>query len=144
MRSTPWPNDTLRTVNEARVPPRCWPITTPSKIWMRSLSPSRTFTCTRTVSPDFIAGRSVSCGFSTSSIAPIIPSVLQFSKYLPLFVVQHRVRQEVGPPCQRPADRLSLPPAPDLRVISRQQHVGDRQPGDVHRRRIRGTGLAQL
>ena len=66
MRSTPWPNDTLRTVNEARVPPRCMPMTMPSKIWMRSLSPSRTFTCTRTVSPDFIAGRSVICDFSTS------------------------------------------------------------------------------
>ena len=36
IRSTPWPNDTLRTVNDARVPPRCWPMTTPSKIWMRS------------------------------------------------------------------------------------------------------------
>ena len=30
MRSTPWPNDTLRTVNDARVPPRCTPMTTPS------------------------------------------------------------------------------------------------------------------
>src|SRR5580765_1861135 len=38
---------------------------------MRSLSPSRTLTCTRTVSPDLIAGRSASCEFSTSSIAPI-------------------------------------------------------------------------
>ena len=51
MRSTPWPNDTLRTVNVARVPPRCMPMTMPSNTWMRSLSPSRTFTCTRTVSP---------------------------------------------------------------------------------------------
>src|SRR3954468_7649 len=71
MRSTPCPNDTLRTVNEARVPPRCRPMTMPSKIWMRSLSPSRTFTCTRTVSPDFMSGRSVICDFSTSSIALI-------------------------------------------------------------------------
>ena len=58
MRSTPWPNDTLRTVNVARAPPRCMPITMPSNTWMRSLSPSRTFTCTRTVSPGLIAGRS--------------------------------------------------------------------------------------
>jgi hypothetical protein len=42
-----------------------------SKIWMRSLSPSRTFTCTLTVSPDFIAGRSVIWAFSTMSIALI-------------------------------------------------------------------------
>ena len=40
MRSTPTPYETLRTVNEARDPPRCWPITTPSKICTRSLSPS--------------------------------------------------------------------------------------------------------
>ena len=57
MRSTPWPNDTLRTVNVARAPPRCMPITMPSNTWMRSLSPSRTFTWTRTVSPGLIAGR---------------------------------------------------------------------------------------
>src|SRR5262245_34300685 len=30
IRSTPWPNDTLRTVNVARAPPRCIPITMPS------------------------------------------------------------------------------------------------------------------
>ncbi len=51
MRSTPCPNDTLRTVNEARAPPRCIPMTMPSKIWMRSLSPSRTFTCTARCRP---------------------------------------------------------------------------------------------
>ena len=44
MRSTPWPNDTLRTVKDARTPPRCMPITMPSYTWMRSLSPSRTLT----------------------------------------------------------------------------------------------------
>src|SRR4029453_13578257 len=74
MRSTPWPKETLRTVNDARRPPRCMPITMPSKIWMRSLSPSRTFTCTRTVSPDFMSGRSVNCDFSTASIAFMTPS----------------------------------------------------------------------
>src|SRR5688572_4929950 len=74
IRSTPCPNETLRTVNDERAPPRCSPITIPSKIWMRSLSPSRTLTWTRTVSPDFIAGRSASCDFSTSSIALIVSS----------------------------------------------------------------------
>src|SRR5712671_6107609 len=39
---------------------------------MRSLSPSRTFTCTRTVSPDLIAGRSANCDCSTTSMAPIV------------------------------------------------------------------------
>src|SRR6185295_1135011 len=150
IRSTPCPNDTLRTVNDARVPPRCIPITTPSKIWIRSLSPSRTFTCTLTVSPAFIAGRSASCDFSTSSIAPIVPphncrkeglqncrkdltrlpvlqccnlSFLQFPKHLPLFVVQTRVGQQIRPPLQRPRQRLTFAPTADLRVVAGKQHV---------------------
>ena len=96
MRSTPWPNDTLRTVNDARAPPRCMPMTMPSKTWMRSLSPSRTFTCTRTVSPDFIAGRSVSCAFSTISIALMRPlpssrsAQQSIAADIPLLVVERR------------------------------------------------------
>src|ERR1700704_327980 len=123
MRSTPCPNDTLRTVNDARVPPRCRPMTIPSKIWIRSLSPSRTFTCTRTVSPDLIAGRSVSCDFSTSSIAPMACSFKLAQDFL-LFFVQSRARQEVGAPVERPAQRFPLPPATDFGVVARQQHVG--------------------
>src|SRR6266508_3971582 len=120
MRSTPCPNDTLRTVNDARVPPRCIPMTTPSKIWMRSLSPSRTFTCTRTVSPARIAGRSVIWAFSTSSIA-LISQLLQ---NLFFFVVQTRVGQQVRPSIQRPSQRFFLAPAADVGVITRQQHIG--------------------
>src|SRR5260221_6555870 len=90
---------------------------------MRSLSPSRTFTCTRTVSPDFIAGRSVVCACSTSSIAPIVSSVLQFSKYGLLFFVQISRREEIGPPFERAAHRFALPPQADLAVIPRQEHV---------------------
>src|SRR4051794_7152977 len=142
MRSTPWPNETLRTVNEARVPPRCTPITTPSNTWMRSLSPSRTFTCTRTVSPDFIAGRSINCAFSTNSSALMADSPnrppqgrtlrtvgpefcgLQLRQYRPLFVVERRGVEQFRPSRQRPRDRLALAPSPDLRVVARQQHVG--------------------
>ena len=39
-------------MNEAREPPRCWPITTPSKICTRSLSPSLISVWTRTLSPE--------------------------------------------------------------------------------------------
>src|SRR4051812_4996699 len=100
---------------------------------MRSLSPSRTFTCTRTVSPDFIAGRSVACDFSISSIAPIVSSiaelqlrrVAELAKYLLLFFVQNGARQQVRPLGQRTAERLALSPPPDRRVVPRQQHVGD-------------------
>src|ERR1043166_10101687 len=123
MRSTPCPNDTLRTVNDARVPPRWRPITTPSKIWIRSLSPSRTLTCTLTVSPAFIAGRSASCDFSTSSIAPIF----QLLQNLLFFIVQIGGLQQIRPPRERAAERLALPPAADLAVVPRQQHVRNRQ-----------------
>src|SRR5438034_766637 len=128
MRSTPWPNDTLRTVNVPRVPPRCIPMTTPSKIWMRSLSPSRTFTCTRTVSPDFIAGRSASCDCSTNSMAPIISLLLtprdELAQNLLLFLVQLGSRQQIRPARQRPAHRFALPPAADVAMVARQEHVG--------------------
>src|SRR5437867_12472925 len=137
MRSTPWPNDTLRTVKDARVPPRCIPMTTPSKIWMRSLSPSRTLTCTRTVSPDFMAGRSVSCGFSTSSIA-LIPYSFgalgdELAQNVLLFFVQLRLAQQLRPARQRAAQRLALAPAANLGVIARQQHVGHLQHRWAHR-----------
>src|SRR6185295_555867 len=134
MRSTPWPNDTLRTVNEALVPPRCRPITTPSKIWMRSLSPSRTLTCTLTVSPALIAGRSASCDFSTSSIAPMSRS-FKVLQHLSFFVVQTGFVQQIRPPFERPAERFPFPPAPNLRVIARQQHVGHAERGDFRRPR---------
>src|SRR5581483_11664204 len=119
MRSTPWPNETLRTVNDARVPPRWMPITTPSKIWMRSLSPSRTFTWTFTVSPARIAGRWASCGCSMRSIAPMSKLLQDVS----FFFVQFRVRQQFRPPFERAAQRLALTPPPDLGMIPRQQHV---------------------
>src|SRR5580765_3960574 len=123
MRSTPCPNDTLRTVKDARVPPRCMPMTTPSNTWMRSLSPSRTLTCTLTVSPDFIAGRSANCDFSTSSIALMTRS-FKLSQQLLFFFVQTRRVQEVRPPLQGPAQRLAFSPAPNLRVIPRRQYLG--------------------
>src|SRR5580693_3326975 len=40
-----------RTLNVSLMPVPRLPMTTPEKIWMRSLSPSTTLVCTRTVSP---------------------------------------------------------------------------------------------
>src|SRR3990170_1410147 len=128
MRSTPWPNDTLRTVNDARTPPRCMPMTMPSNTWMRSLSPSRTLTCTFTVSPACICGRSVICVFSTTSIAPMGDSLLRFhqlSQDFLLFHIQLGVRQQIGPPQQRQLERLTLAPLANLAVMARDQHVGN-------------------
>src|SRR6476646_8603069 len=98
---------------------------------MRSLSPSRTFTCTRTVSPDFIAGRSASCDFSTSSIAPIgrllESAIAQFFENPLFLVVQFRSLQKLGAARQRPCERLPLPPPPYFGVVPRQQHLGHPQ-----------------
>src|SRR6516162_4352246 len=110
---------------------------------MRSLSPSRTLTCTLTVSPARIAGRSASCGFSTSSIAPITPPAIpQLLQDLLLFFVQLRPGQQVRPAFERPAQRLPLPPPPDLRVVPGQQHLGHRQDalaGTVRAQNLRGS-----
>ena len=123
MRSTPWPNDTLRTVNVARAPPRCMPITMPSNTWMRSLSPSRTFTCTFTVSPGLIAGRCVSCPRSTFSTA--FMTCLSFSDY------------PTGPGgAARALERLLPPPFLDLRVVPGQQHRRDPQPAELRGPRV--------
>src|SRR5262249_41731288 len=103
IRSTPWPNDTLRTVNVARAPPRCIPITMPSNTWMRSLSPSRTFTCTFTVSPGLIAGRLASCPRSTVSTA--------FMTFSPC-VSSHIGGDPCTPPSSPPSPRASSPPPP--------------------------------
>ena len=51
VRSTPTPYDTRRTVKVARAPSPRFRMMVPSKIWMRSFSPSMTFTWTRTLSP---------------------------------------------------------------------------------------------
>ena len=76
-----------------------------------------------TVSPDFIAGRSASCAFSTSSIAPMspAPSSSAASARSSSSSVASSIRSG-----RRSSVRLSasaFPPAPDLRVIARQQHV---------------------
>src|SRR5205823_2795243 len=59
IRSTPTPAEMLRTVNVSLMPPPRRPMHTPSNACRRSLSPSRTRTITRTVSPGSKAVRFV-------------------------------------------------------------------------------------
>ena len=58
VRSTPTPNDCLRTVKVSRTPAPWRLITIPSKTWTRRRWPSITWKCTRTVSPALNCGRS--------------------------------------------------------------------------------------
>ena len=59
VRSTPTPNDCLRTVNVSRAPEPWRLITIPSKTCTRRRWPSITWKCTRTVSPALKRGRSL-------------------------------------------------------------------------------------
>src|SRR5687767_12341948 len=139
IRSTPWPNDTLRTVNEARTPPRCIPMMMPSNTWMRSLSPSRTLTCTFTVSPACICGRSVICVFSTTSIAPMGDSLLRFhqlSQDFLLFHIQLCIGQQIRPPHERQLNRLALSPLANLAVMARDEHIRHLPLSELRRPRV--------
>src|SRR6516164_7097560 len=98
---------------------------------MRSLSPSRTFTCTRTVSPDFIGGRSVNCDFSTSSIAPMSQLLQQFF----LFIIENSVAQQIRASFERSNQRRPLPPPPNLGVVARQQYIRHAEAADLRRPR---------
>src|SRR5262245_41082932 len=59
VRSTPTPNDCLRTVNVSRTPGPWRLMTVPSKTWIREREPSITRKCTFTVSPALNCGRSL-------------------------------------------------------------------------------------
>ena len=151
MRSTPWPNDTLRTVKVARAPPRCMPITMPSNTWMRSLSPSRTFTCTRTVSPGLIAGRLTMLaaldGLNGSHDSLSFASHRSRRPTCPRFAITHpaarvfgsrarRAGEQIRPALERALERLAPPPLLDLRVVPRQQHRRHRHAPELRRPRV--------
>ena len=70
VRSTPTPNDCLRTVKVSRTPLPWRLITTPSKTWVRRRVPSTTWKCTRTRSPAWKDGTWRSCARSMLSITP--------------------------------------------------------------------------
>src|SRR4029079_14839940 len=68
VRSTPTPNDCLRTVNVSRTPEPCRLITTPSNTCTRWRLPSITLKWTRTVSPALKTGTSRNCACSMLSM----------------------------------------------------------------------------
>src|SRR5580765_4403320 len=109
-------------------------ITMPSKACTRFLSPSTTFTLTMTVSPGEKSGISrFSRLISSCSIVwmMFIASLRSFSLcFLPEFVQQLLFLfaqlprfEQVRPSEPGPAERLLQPPAPDVLVVPRQQHL---------------------
>src|SRR5271157_246205 len=97
------------------------PMTTPEKIWMRSLSPSITLVWTRTVSP------------TPNSEAPlrycsdsILSNNAWFIKCLSLLCLL--LAPQVRPPRLRPQDGLLPAPFFDLRMVAGQEHRRHLQP----------------
>ena len=106
-------------------------MTSPWKIWTRSLSPSLIRTWTLTVSP-------------TAKGVEVLLHVLVFDHlhqvHVCSFPCEARSRswrssvgqglrvEEVGPPLARLLQRLAAPPFVDLLVVPREQDLGDRHP----------------
>src|SRR5437870_3761856 len=111
MRSTPTPAEILRTVKVALIPAPRRAMHTPSNACSRSLSPSRTRTITRTVSPGSKAGRLVFKPSRSIALSRSIPS----SSFL-------KSRPKIGPPLARQPLGRRRAPRRDLRVIAAQQY----------------------
>src|SRR5581483_10470516 len=105
----------------SRLPPFERRITTPSNTWMRSFSPSTTFTCTLTVSPGRKAGTSLrSCSASIASITLPVLMASSFARSSEPVENDRRRRSDgqmvvIG----RSADRL------ELRVAAVEHVVGE-------------------
>src|SRR5258705_9615257 len=160
MRSTPTPYETLRTVKVEPRCPRFRRMTSPSKIWIRALSPSLIFVCTRTVSPTRKAGTwPRASGFtffcSTSSIAfarifaPLLRTCLcrvsycslktkESSSFFSLEQAQVLGREaelleQVRAPFPRAQERLPPAPARDAGVVPAEQRLGNARPAEFGR-----------
>src|SRR5437868_7457675 len=129
VRSTPSPEEILRTMKDELRPRFRFAITMPSNACTRFLSPSTTFTLTSTVSPGEKSGMVLpsrlisSCSIVRirSISAPVLP--LELGQQC-LFFAAHASRlQQIGPPQPRPAQRLLQPPAPDVHMMPGEQHL---------------------
>src|SRR4051794_7237337 len=118
-------------------------ITMPSKACTRFLSPSTTLTFTMTVSPGAKSGISrfsrliSSCSIVWIRFMVVLRSALvftdgsllsfvllpEFFQQVLFFLAQLLRRQQVRPSEPGPAERLLQPPAPDVLVVSRHQHL---------------------
>src|SRR5260370_37644750 len=122
-----------RTVNEALTPSPRLRITTPSKTWIRSFSPSTTLTDTRTVSPGATPARSFfSCPASAmrmacmtrGSLLEIVlgrPALAEARHPFLLFRRKIRSLQQIPPPLPRPPNGHDALPPLDPGVFARTQ-----------------------
>src|SRR6185295_15172945 len=130
VRSTPSPEEILRTMNEELRPLLRLAITMPSKACERLRSPSTTLTLTITVSPGEKSGTSFFSRLISSCSRVLIRSIaspllfaLELVQQLPFLVAQLPCRQQVRPSQPGPAQRLLQPPAPDVLVVPGHQDL---------------------
>src|ERR1051325_819972 len=120
-----------RTVNVSFKPRPRRPITTPEKIWMRSLSPSTTLVWTRTESPTLksvLSLRNCSPSILSSNawfINQFSVSSFQFSVPEHLKLKTSPAAEQIRPSFLRALPRLFHPPLRNLRVVAGDQHVGN-------------------
>src|SRR2546423_9694839 len=120
VRSTPTPNDCLRTVNVSRAP---WPwrlMTTPSKTWVRRRVPSMTWEWTLARSPGWKAGTRRSCARSRLSMT-VLMAKRRRGRILPPRGPLRIAKSASARPALAAAHP---PPRADLLVVAGQQHVG--------------------
>src|SRR5579883_2127886 len=121
-----------RTVNVSFNPWPRRPMTTPEKTWMRSLSPSTTLVWTFTESPTPKA-----MGFLRYCSDSILSSNAWFIKSLSgAFTAALFFLQQIRPAFCGPQPRLFGPPFRDLRMVAREQHIGDFHPAKLCRPRV--------
>src|SRR5258708_5980244 len=109
-----------RTVKICFVPLPRQPITTPSKIWMRSRVPSTTFACTLTESPGIKVGRFLRWA-SASSRSMTLDTA--YKDNTPLR--RGPMIEQIGTAAARPLSGLGAAPALDLCMMAGEQHFGD-------------------
>src|SRR5271165_1945743 len=155
MRSTPTPKDCLRTVKVSRAP---WPwrlMTTPSKTWTRLRAPSMTWKWTLTRSPGEKFGTRRSCARSMVAMTLLMrkgphddsaPSTKWGTRTVRTAMVadvpsrpRRRPRSAGGPAVperRRALAALLAPPALDLRVMAREQHLRHLPAPELGRARV--------
>src|SRR5215210_2383262 len=150
VRSTPTPNEILRTVKVSRSPPFCRRITTPWNTWTRSRVPSTTRTCTLTVSPGRNSGMSERRkGCSTRSVL-FMATVRDCTSggFRPdrdgsgagsswtLSAPERSALEQVGAIAARLVEGGVAPPSLDLGVVPRPQDLGHRHAAELRRTRV--------
>src|ERR1700722_14018290 len=120
-----------RTLNVSFRPCPRRPMTTPEKIWMRSLSPSTTLVCTFTESPT-----ANSSGFFRYCSDSILSSNAWFINFFGGAFFRRVSFQQIRPAFFRPLPRLLGPPLRDFRVVAREQHFRQFHPAEFSRPRV--------